>query len=342
MKKFLLYILCVGLPIFISLPILNYVFDPYHVFSTKYADKAVEILKQGHNVTNVNMSNYATRIFRERFIPIHKNEHFDYLILGSSQTMQFSNEMFGGKRVLNVGVLSCTLLDAVALYEICTENNITADNIIIHPTLYYYNANSEEKYWMRYQDYLNRYLGENKSYIFTGNIPMLFDASIITKLLKQDDLKATDLRTEPSTYCTDGSMAFGISKKKKPQALIDALAQNMHTVKGEKGKYHAIGEISKEYVCILEKFIKDCRKSNINLVMVKMPYHPLQYEAFMKIPGIPEQALATDSIAKANGIEIYGSYNPMELGYKNTDFYDGTHAKKNVGADIVKMLLGRN
>lgn len=324
------------MPVLLLLPIANYITDPHHVFQTAYVEQMVKMLQQGNNVTNIALSNYDTRIFKEHFVKLHKGEHYDYLILGSSQTMQFSKDMFGGKTVLNAGVLSATILDVVSLYEMCKENHITADNIIIAPTFYYFNSNNAEEYWMYYQDYLNRFLNEHKRYFYTGNIPMLFDPS---GLFKRSTLKPTDkVIDENSTYCTDGSMTYGTKQGSTPQQRVDELAKIMHTKKGEKGKYHNL-TVSREYISILQKFINECRRQGIKLIFCKMPFHPLQYQAFMKMKGAPEQSTTIDSIAKANGIEVYGSFNPADLGYKNVDFYDGSHAKRNVSVDVVKALL---
>ena len=45
-----------------------------------------------------------------------------------------------------------------------------------------------------------------------------------------------------------------------------------------------------------------------------------------------------DEYAKKNNIPIIGSFNPEDLGLKNTDFYDAAHARKEVVDKLLQNL----
>jgi hypothetical protein len=134
------------------------------------------------------------------------------------------------------------------------------------------------------------------------------------------------------------------------------------TVKLKNGVYHynksmrnrSIQDVNKEAVkyvtgtgiCQLERF------SNIDPVLAKQlndffdfmqsrgvkiiiylpPYHPISYNFLVDKPQyriIEDVENYFRNIAKEKGMPVIGSYNPVSIGFKNTDFYDGAHAHEN-------------
>lgn len=339
MKRFIIYMLCLGLPIFVGMASINYFVDPANVFHTEETiGKAISILKSGHNV--MNLTNYNERELKKRLAEMHKGEHFDYIILGSSRMMQISSQMLDRKNILNLGVSGVSFQDIIAFYEICKENKITTDKFIIGIDPSFFNANNNDTRWGTLGEYYSRFSGEPFTPVCTWD--NLYDISYFKSSLKsilkaKKPITATDkYENEGSTLHIDGSIYYDKKYRTRTQSEVDNDAKTM----AMRGEYSTIREVSALYVSIFQKMIDECKNSNTNIIIYKLPFHPAFYKKLFALSGVVEQSTAVSDVARKNGIPVMGSYNPSDLGYNETAFYDGLHPKREIDEELVKRFNG--
>ena len=142
MKKFLIYILLVVAPVLLLIAGVNYWIDPANVLHSSYVEKIIEGHKMSKNVT-ITGSNMDERSYKRRLAEINKSSHFEYIVLGSSPTMTLSEDIFTPSKLLNLSVSSCKLEDIMALLQICNDNDLTCDTLIIGIVPTYFNENDK-------------------------------------------------------------------------------------------------------------------------------------------------------------------------------------------------------
>lgn len=334
MKKFLLYCIAILVPVFVGIPIVNYIVDPGHVYSEAYIDDVVEGLKQGKNVEYV--SDLNERVFKEKYIKSLNGKSFDYAIIGASRVMTISTEDFDSCRIINLGMSGSKLEDLAAIYELCKENDIHYNNVIIDIEPTYFNAGDNDTRWKSLETYYNSFVG-----IFSSASDYSLDYSLITnlfsasyfksslshipKLIKgTEEIRVVDTKVnEGATKIYDGSITYAKAFRERSQSLIDLEATTwMH------GSFNNYDSLSTQRICLFNKIINALRGDSVEIIFFKGSYHPIFYKRIIKIKGIQKAFKYVDEYAQMNNIPIMGSYNPDDLGFKNTDFYDAAHARK--------------
>ncbi|MBF0220263.1 MAG: hypothetical protein HQL49_12165, partial [Gammaproteobacteria bacterium] len=121
----------------------------------------------------------------------------------------------------------------------------------------------------------------------------------------------------------DGSRVYNTSYNSKSQQEIVRQFDNL--INYEISPYL----FSDKSVAVFESFIKGFADKQ-NIILILSPYHPKLYERIKN-----EQKIVIDmekifhNIAKKYKIKILGSYDPAQVGCKETDFYDGMHPRDN-------------
>ena len=247
MKKFITYIMCFLVPIFVGMPLINYIVDPGHVYSSDYIDNVVNGLKQGKNVANV--ADLNERVFKEKYIQSHRGESFDYAIIGASRVMTISEDALHAS-VLNLGMSGSKIEDLIAVYEACKENGIKYKNIIIGVEATYFNAGDADTRWKSLEKYYKAFTGEqsdeaDRSLIKNLFSPSYFKSSIsnLPKLIKGSDrIEYVDTYiNNGGTKRVDGSIYYAKDYRDRPQSAIDREAKTwMH------GSFKNFNSLSKE------------------------------------------------------------------------------------------------
>lgn len=317
---------------------INYFVDPAHVFSSDtYTEQMINILKSGHNVTNVSEFNY--RILRKRMVEIHNNEHFDYLIIGDSRIIQISEDMMN-KKILNLGLSAGIFSEFVALYELCKEENITYDNLIINLSPFSFceqnkkaqNDGSLDKYFFNFTKI--QIQEDFKLSMYVNLVELSYLKLSIKSLIKtlvgmHTSPMATDkTQNEKTTIRLDGSRYFPTDIQ---QGEVDKAAAVMPITFNYKS--------SPMLLRVFQKLIDDCKNNNVKLFLLKVPYHPTFYKKQYDNKLSAYQISMVDSIAKMNNVQMFGSYNPKDIGFTNHDFYDGAHLRYSSETKFVKLFL---
>ena len=332
MRKFIVYVLCLFLPVYGCIAVTNYIVDPGNIYSEDYVDKVIEGARKGLNVTNVEEMDH--RIYKRKLAELYYGQTFDYLVLGSSRTMTISSESVCGKRIINMSVTQCTTEDLIALYEIIKECRINISNVIlgVDPTLF--NGTYHSNRWKSISEYYYKFFGKEKSesinYAILENLLSIsyFKTSLncITKRISGElEMQYTmSLVNKHKTRRPDGSHYYGLKDHQKSQREIDEDAKS-----GEIQDYFLdFEELSQEKINEFESLIHSMQCDKPNVVFFLCPYHPVFYKRIININGINKGIDYIKYYAKKNNIKTIGEFDPRNLKIVNRDFYDKVHAKK--------------
>lgn len=332
MKQFLLYGLSILIPVFVGIPVVNYIVDPSHLYSLEYIDKIVDGLKQGKNVENV--SDLNERAFKEKYIKALRGRSFDYAIVGGSRVMQISTEDFDSCAIINLGMSSSKLEDLIAMYQLCKENNIRYKKIIIGVEPTFFNAGDRMSSWKYLESYYNTFLGNSNSstdYSLVTNLFSVsyFKSSIVHQLKRfirgGEKFRLVDTNVnDGATKIWDGSITYEKEFRERPQSAIDAGVStgNMPS------SFYGFNSLSKERIDLFNRLINALRTDSVDIIFFKSAYHPILYKRIMKLDGIPKAFKYIDDFAQKNNIPVIGSYNPDDIGLNKYDFLDGSHERK--------------
>lgn len=330
MKRFLIIILTLILPFLIIIPCVNYFVDPVHLYSSTYIDKIIYGLLQGKNVTNIIDCN--ERSFSRKFTQAHKNDNFDFLIIGASRVMTISEDAFIEGHILNLGMSGSKLEDLIAVYELCKENNIHYKNIIIGMEATYFNDFDTDTRWKVLEKEYKLFTGEKYQENNFTLIQNLFSISYFKSSLSNlanhkkniPELEYVDtFINENGTKRIDGSIYYALEYRERNQSIIDNEAKTW-----THSSFNNYNTLSKERKTIFEKFIQSLKKDGVNIIFFECPYNPLSYQRLMSSKGMEQGCKYIGHFANKNGIKIIGAYNPEVLQFKTTDFYDAVHARK--------------
>ncbi len=331
MKQFLLYGLSILIPVFVGIPVVNYIVDPSHLYSPEYLDKVVDGLKQGKNVENV--SDLNERAFKEKYIKALRGRSFDYAIVGASPVMQISTEDFDSCAIINLGMSSSKLEDLIAMYQLCKENNIRYKKIIIGVMPTFFNAGDRMSSWKYLESYYNTFLGNSNSSTDYSLVTNLFSVSYfkssIVHQLKSfirggEKFRLVDTNVnDGATKIWDGSITYAKEIRERPQSEID-LNASIWTHPSFNGFF----SLSKERIDLFNRLINALRTDSVDIIFFKSAYHPIFYKRIMKLDGMTKAFKYIDDFAQKNNIPVIGSYNPDDIGFNKYDFLDAAHERK--------------
>ncbi len=331
MKNFVAYMLVIFFTVYGGMAAVNYFVDPGHIYSTEYIDKVVEGARKGLNVEGV--TNIDERLYRLKFAEVYKGQSFDYLALGSSRIMTVSEDALKGASLLNMGVSGCKIEDMIALYQICKDYDIHFKHVMIAPDPTFFNSNDNDSRWKSIESYYNEFLGIHNEGISDLTLyknlvsPSYFKSALvmIPSLLKgNNELRyVKTFINEGGAKRTDGSIYYDRKNRETPQTAIDNGALTW-----EHGSYRNFISLSRERVALFEKLLASFKKDGVDASFFFCPFHPSYYKRVLEMKGAVEAFKYVNDYARKNNIPVVGSFNPDDVGFKNTDFYDAAHARK--------------
>lgn len=347
MKKFLVYILSVYVPLLSGIALINYIVDPGHIYSRDQVDDIIEGARMGLNVVNV--SDIDDRVYKKKLAELYHDRIFDYLVIGSSRSMTISEDCLNGASLLNLGVSGCKLEEMIAYYQICKENRISYKNVIIGTDPSLFNQNDGDERWKSIASEFYEYKG-----IDNGNATNEFKLTLIQNLfsptyfrssiieipkLKSSTMKlkyAKTYKNEGITKRTDGSIYYGKEYREKPQSWVDDdAATHWH------GMFNRFDNFSEERCQIFEDLIASFRQDDVKIYFWCCPYHPVFYKRILKLKGMPVSIDYVYQYARDNGFKLIGAFNPNDIELTNKDFYDAFHLRKEVVDKLIIRGLGR-
>ncbi|MEN9304691.1 MAG: hypothetical protein RL264_3120 [Bacteroidota bacterium] len=336
MQRFINKFIIISLPVLILLITVNYFGDSARIFDSDYEKEMAENLMKGSFVTNI--SNYDERIFQKELIN-RMNNAPEILVLGSSRTMLINSTYFTNQTFFNNSVSGASIEDIIALFQIYKERNILPNKIIIGIDPWLLNGNNGQSRWKSLEYFYDKYkkrtgsiLATNSSYKYSELFSLsYFQASIktIPKLLsgKSRPIVTQEKYNETITKLSDGSLVYSADYRNATQNQINSKIDSY--INGNIYGIENFNSISDDIWSEFQEFIYTLKKENISVEFFLCPYAPKVYEKVsINYPYVVKSENLIVRFAKANGIKVYGSFDPFSFGFDETYFYDGMHCKE--------------
>lgn len=347
MKHFIKKTIFVSFPILTLLVCVNYFGDAAKIFDSEYEKEMAEIISKGNFVTNI--SNYDERLFQKECI-----ERIDILpeiiVIGSSRTMLINETYFPNHSLYNNSVSGASLEDLIALYQIYKDQKLSPKKIIIGIDPWIFNENNGRSRWKSIQYFYNKFHKKNISELPSNCIHKydeLFSFSyfqssikVLPKVILGTSKPIATLKkyNTTATKLTDGSLVYGNTFRNATQAEINSKINKY--ILGDIYSIENFDNISKKKWIEFQGFINHLQKEKIIIELFLCPYAPIVFDKVSKsYTKVEETQNRIVEYARNNGLKIYGSFSPYDLGIDETYFYDGMHCKE-IG--IEKILNNDN
>lgn len=318
------------------MPSVNYFIDYSHILNTNYPKYLAELLIRGDTVTNI--SNYDERL-AQLFLIKQVNPKVEVAIIGSSRGMLISNNFFQNEKILNNSVSGATIEDFVAVPQIYIEEGKFPEKMIFVIDPWIFDSFHSGNKWETLNFYYYSFIDE-KSPLWIGlnQYSQLFSPSYFQKCIKhllfdkREDfklIKASQLNNKLITKIPDGSINYGKEYRELSEEESKQRANNY--AKNKFSPSRPIFLLDDKKINLFEKRVESLLSKNIEIQFLFLPVHPIVYKAMVKEKSdeIKVEELLI-SYAKNKNISTYGTLNPISLGVKPIDFYDGIHCKRNV------------
>jgi vacuolar-type H+-ATPase subunit F/Vma7 len=335
----------------------NVLIDPANIFKNgEYEDGILKIILSGDNVTNI--SNYNERDLQKRLIETG-NFKPNLLIIGSSRIMEIGSDLFKDVDLINNGVSMEVLEDDLAILNMYLEQGIKPQKIILGLDPWTLNDNNPEDRWksvyrFEYYKMLDRLGVEKehaiKDYLFISpKYSELFSFSYFQESIKamiwkrgknQSVYSATKTKINNTfTKLCDGSITYDIKyRSKTPDELKSYVIGNSETLIGY--SFQGFKEISNKKTEILKKLITYCKLNNIRIDLVLAPMHPYTYSFLTsqsKYSLIRETEKVMKDIAGEYHLNLYGSFDPKNMGITENYFYDELHCNPEAMKKVIQV-----
>lgn len=338
MKRFIINIVLVLLPICLIVVLVNFFEDPAHLYGNRdYEEQLARmIVVSKKNVTNVD-KDFSIRIFKKKLCENYiVSDSIDVLVLGSSRVHQISTRNFRGKKLLNMGVSGATIEDECALMYTCVLSGLKPSLVLLGIDPFYFNANcvNERTKELRkqYDEYLTE-IGQNKTrsqVVFDwekwGNLLSFsyFQQGIKYFGVGNKEMTVTDrFENKLDTWHYDGSITYGEEVRKRSVEEVNEIAGSFTYY-----QWNKFNEISLEKAESLIELIDYIKSQNADILIFLPPYHPVTYDRFMcqrEFQQITNAELLMEKIVREENLEVVGNWNPKKCGCDETDFFDAVH-----------------
>jgi hypothetical protein len=130
-------------------------------------------------------------------------------------------------------------------------------------------------------------------------------------------------------------------QKEKDTRGLDETRQRAREFASRKDLFHLAGfkKLDSSGLVALEILVKEMQAAGAEVHLLLIPFHPL-VRARMQTDRRYENVQVTEEtfrkMATANGWQIHGSYDPVQAGMSEADFFDGMHLKRHVLTRLLK------
>jgi hypothetical protein len=343
MKRLLINLVLIVVPIGLLVVGVNYFVDPANIFSGKaYVSGIADILVKGHNADNV--SNYDERALQEQMI-LKLPFRPDVVVLGSSRVMELGSDFFPDKKVLNCGVSHANVNDVIAMVGLLDSVHKLPDETVINvdPHLICQGGTTEWQTLLPYHEYLTRKLhlpaDAGQRSLLLEKLGTLFSFAYFEKsmdfLTQRKSKRIRDVaKTRPATYgrFSDGTVCYSASYT-NPDTI--KVADDARVVGGRE-----IVDLDSGKAQLLSTLVDYLISRGVKVVLVMIPYHHEYYRAMNQ--RFERVFSSYDSLyrqfARTKGIPIRGGFDAVALGIPLDEFYDSWHCSK----EAVKKVYNQN
>lgn len=343
-KRYIICTLWMTICVLGMVALFNYKMDPAGIFNEE--DNYVEhyAAKSVHGDILACYANYA----EDRFL-IKANKEMsdkDIIVLGSSRIMGLGSRGFHGS-FYNLAISSALLGDDIALWACYLLHHKQPQYMIIGLDAWLMNSYGSKKGLNWFYNF-----GLNKIYrsdIYRSDIKGLFDNISFGKELQ---LFALDM-----TKASIDKLLKKVNNENRDERIFDAVeniecipdnaqvifpdgshewSRNMNSQKMEIVDEKSIGNVrfsslKEETISDFSAFIEEVQRQGTIVILYLTPYHPIEYEyiiAHEEYNGVIISEAWFREFAKEHSVEIYGSFNPINMGLSSEDFVDYGHMKR--------------
>ena len=360
-------------PLIFGMILINYFIDPGGVFKNEEYGKGIaRILTQGLNVAN--FSGYDDRLLQMYYIKADRQVK-DIIVLGSSRVTQINASNLDSKKFFNHSVNSASLEDFFSICEMYEQQNKFPGMIILGLDPWVLGKDNGQELWksifMYNYAFMNRLWGKREADIFSPRYeylmfelkrklslisPSYFKQALrclvrhMPELIKtgkivsdyyptQLDNLDVNTRLDSDIWMSDGTVAYGkYSISKRRENLKIYVRQDPLYVSS---RFYELDSVKQQN---FEKFIEYLLKKNVKVVFFLIPYHPYVYRyltdsaQYQIIAKIAKMETYFRTIGIQNHIRVIGSYDPLQCGMTEEDFYDGGHLNREAIARLSGLI----
>lgn len=367
MKKLIIKILCIAVPVLLFVGGVNACVDPAAIFvRAREIAVVVELLREGNYVvSDMNMNErhlQKQRIQSEEALP-------DIVVIGSSRVMtmdsDFVQQHIGEGKFVNHGVSGGGLYDYFGIlgcYELYQGE--LPETVIIGADPWIFNGlNVEEHRYDYYQneiDYMYALVAERentwwqksrvmvkKAWDFVGQLfsPAYFQYALNwwqdSESPKESSYRVVEGEdaTEDGLRRPDGSIRYPfVTIYRDPAAterdVESALANGWIPQMKDYGKMDT--KMQEEFTLLVD-FLQE---QDVKVILYLAPFHPAFYEYFQTDEDYQAVTMTEEWLleyAESRDIQVYGSYDPAFQSLSSTDFHDGVHLRNQTEVETWKL-----
>ena len=284
------------------------------------------------------------------------------LVNGSSRSMMIDTSFaIEGKTFYNASNVGADIYDFFNSYYIFEKENKEPEIFVMGIDAWLFNDGEENLDKRSNKEMYYEFLGEELGYEnleYEKPNPMEKYKALIDPSYFQGSIayyfkdKSADVQPEPVDpeeiwdqkeviKAPDGSVIYDKDFRTRRQTSVDydaVAAANTDPIL-RLGDYD---ELSPEYTQQFEEFIEYLQGKGIKVIFYIPPYHPIVYDTakfyYDRYHCLFEVEEYLRKTADRYGIEVYGSYNPYEVGLINADFLDGLHLKQESMRKILPVI----
>lgn len=326
--------------------------DPARLFDGgRYEMEVAKILASGKNAGNI--LNHNDRLLQKDYAEIIKQAP-DIIAIGSSRSLQISQDLFPNETFHNSSVPNATLEDYMAILEFYLEKGLKPEKVILGVDPWVFNADNGHTRWKDFKDeYMASYLRVTNKVGKAKTNFKLIDDKYLTLLSPSYFQKSLTVLFRPKAvgefYITDKSeadvpikMADGSYVYAK--SIRNLTAEEVLNVakKRIEEKATSYDKFDPQLVNLFEQFISYLQDNGIEVIIYLGPYHPATYSQILessKYDIVCDVENRIRLIANEKGIKVIGSYDPEVAGVGIDDFHDWVHTRREAVARIFHKFM---
>ena len=335
MKKFLLYIFILLLPLIILLPVPLFFF--YETGEIRSFDTYLRPLKHDQLI-GIAYSGIS-REYKFHMVDTHKPE---IIALGTSRSLEIESNIFNpAYSFYNAGVATQNIRD---LYTFVHKLSYNPKLIVIDLNHFWFNSSRkpgpEATYDIPKLDVVNIFQSCFKFYgdVFIGKI-------VPQKLFANDNIGIAG-RFKEDGFTRTGTYNYGFYKHFPSKNKDYNFTETLRRIKLHKGRFEACNQMDKRVIVYINNFVDECKRRKIKVLAFMPPFAPLIYDRMIKDGNYQYIGQIYKNIKEIFDNEnqfIYDYTDVRKLvGANDEDFIDGFHAGVIVDNLIFKDISSRN
>ena len=344
-------------PILIFMVVFSYKVDRSGLFQGALGPRTVvDLMLEGHDVTNFEqMDERSVVSLYAQDVP--EGSTPSVIGIGSSRILQFNRDVMDTDSYFCMGVTGADVRDNMTSYYVMVRAGKVPDVLVwsVDPWVLY---GSEKAFDSRadselYNEFLTKVLGVETDYeepdqvelwkaladpaYFQGNMDY-YGAVRSGAAITDDDgneipFKAVTgdvYNNDASIKRSDGSVLYSKEFRKQNQ---DQILFNAMSACNTFNSIHMEGftELSETQERAFDAFIRYAQSNGTTVILVLCPWHPYLYDFLLWQEADHQGFLQVEKwirqYAHDNSVPLYGSYDPLQIGMEEMDFFDGLHCK---------------